>query len=52
VLSGFCLKIECNLIVAVKKNAEALLAAAKEIGLDVSADKAKYMVMSRDQNAA
>ena len=35
----------------VKKNAEALVAAAREIGLEVSADKTKYMVMSRDQNA-
>jgi hypothetical protein len=35
----------------VKKNAEALAAAAKEIGLEVNADKTKYMIMSRDQNA-
>ena len=34
-----------------KENAEALLAATREIGLEVSADKTKYMVMSRDQNA-
>ena len=34
-----------------KENAEALVAATKEIGLEVSADKTKYMVMSRDQNA-
>jgi len=32
-------------------NAEALVVAYKEIGLDVNADKTKYMVMSRDQNA-
>ena len=31
--------------------AEALVAAAREIGLEVSADKTKYMVMSRDQSA-
>jgi hypothetical protein len=36
---------------AVKENAEALVVAAKEIGLEVNADKTKYMVMSRDQNA-
>ena len=30
---------------------EALVAATREIGLEVSADKTKYMVMSRDQNA-
>ena len=34
-----------------KKNAEALVAASRETGLNVSADKTKYMVMSRDQNA-
>jgi len=28
-----------------------LVAAARENGLEVSADKTKYMVMSRDQNA-
>ena len=36
---------------SLKENAEALVAAAREIGLEVSADKTKYMVMSRDQNA-
>ena len=36
---------------AVKKNAEALVVAAKETGLEVNVDKTKYMVMSRDQNA-
>jgi hypothetical protein len=30
---------------------EALLIASKEIGLEVNAEKTKYMVMSRDQNA-
>ena len=35
----------------VKENAEALVAANKEIGLEVNAYKTKYMVMSRDQNA-
>jgi len=34
-----------------KKNTEALLISSKEIGLEVNADKTKYMVMSRDQNA-
>ena len=34
-----------------KENTEALVAATKEIGLEVCADKTKYMVMSRDQNA-
>ena len=35
----------------VKENAEALVVAAKEIGLEVNTDKPKYMVMSRDLNA-
>ena len=35
----------------VKKNTESLVVASKEIGLEVNADKTKYMVMSRDQNA-
>ena len=30
---------------------EALIVATKEIGLEVKADKTKYMIMSRDQNA-
>ena len=34
-----------------QENAEALVAATRETGLEVSADKTKYMVMSRDQNA-
>ena len=34
-----------------KKNAEALVFAIREIGLEVSGDKTKYVVMSRDQNA-
>jgi hypothetical protein len=35
----------------IRKNTEALLIASKEIGLEVNAEKTKYMVMSRDQNA-
>jgi len=35
----------------VKEDAEVLVAATREIGLEVNADKTKYMVMSRDQNA-
>jgi len=35
----------------VKGNAEALIVASKEIGLEVNADKTKFMVMSGDQNA-
>jgi hypothetical protein len=35
----------------VKENAKALVVATKEIGLEVNADKTKYMVMSRDRNA-
>jgi hypothetical protein len=35
----------------VKQNAEALIVASKETGLEVNGDKSKYLVMSRDQNA-
>ena len=35
----------------VKENAEALVVATKETGLEVNADKTKYMVTSRDRNA-
>jgi len=35
----------------IKKIPECLVVARKEIGLEVNADKTKYMVMSRDQNA-
>jgi hypothetical protein len=34
-----------------KKNTDAVVVASKEIGLEASTDKTKYMVMSRDQNA-
>jgi hypothetical protein len=38
-------------IYTIRKNTDALLIVNKEIGLEVNAEKAKYMVMSRDQNA-
>jgi hypothetical protein len=34
-----------------KKNTKYLVIASKEIGLEVNAEKNKYMVMSRNQNA-
>ena len=34
-----------------KENTEALVAATRQIGLEVCADKPKYMFMVRDQNA-
>jgi hypothetical protein len=36
---------------AIKKNTEALVVASKEIGLELNAEKTKYMVISRNQNA-
>ena len=54
---GFCqayaddVNILGGSIHTVKENAEALVAATRETGLEVSADKTNYMVMSRDQNA-
>ena len=35
----------------IQKNAEGLIVASKETGLEVNSDNTKYMVMSRDQNA-
>jgi len=35
----------------IEKNTENLVVATKENGLELNADKTKYMVMSRDQNA-
>ena len=38
-------------IYTIKKNTETFVFASKEIELEVYADKTKYMVISRDQNA-
>jgi hypothetical protein len=39
-------------VLTVKKNTEALLVGSKEIGVEVNADKTKYMVMClQDENA-
>jgi len=46
-----CVNILGGGLHTVKENAEALVAATREIGLEVSTDKTKYMVMSRDQKA-
>jgi len=35
----------------IKENTEALIVASEETGLEVNAEKTKYMVMSQDQNA-
>ena len=47
----FMLKMLVYWAEALKKNTEASVVASKETGLEVNADKTKYMVMSRDQNA-
>jgi hypothetical protein len=40
-----------RILYAINKNTEAIVVASKEIGLEVNAEKTKYMVMSRNQNA-
>ena len=35
----------------IKKNTESLIMASEEIGLEINADKTKYVIMSRDQSA-
>jgi hypothetical protein len=47
----FLLVILGGRVHTVKKNAEALVMASKEIGLELNADKTKNMVTSGDQNA-
>ena len=37
-------------VYTIEKNTEASVVASKEIGLEVSSEKTKYMVMSRGQN--
>jgi hypothetical protein len=36
---------------AIKKNAETLIGASKDVGLEVNTEKTKYMLQSRHQNA-
>jgi hypothetical protein len=38
-------------VLIVKENTETLLFSSKEIRLEVNAEKTKYVVMSKDQNA-
>jgi hypothetical protein len=35
----------------IKKNTQTLIAASKEVGLEVNTEKTKYMLLSRHQNA-
>ena len=44
-------KILSGSIHIMKKNTEALVVTSMETGLEVNAQKPKYMVMSQDQNA-
>ena len=50
-LNGDDVNILGGSVPTVKENTEALVVASKETGLEVNADKTKYMAMSRDQNA-
>jgi len=43
--------ILCGSVHVIKKNTESLAVRSKEMGTEVNADKTKYIVMSRDQNA-
>jgi hypothetical protein len=43
--------MHCRSVHTVNKNAEDLVVATKNIGLEVNTDKTKYMVMSGDRNA-
>jgi hypothetical protein len=36
----------------IKKNAETLIDASKEVGLEINVDKTKYMLLSRHQNVS
>jgi hypothetical protein len=36
---------------SIKKNTEILIGASKEVGLEVNAEKTKYKLLSRHQNA-
>jgi hypothetical protein len=36
---------------AIKENTEALLEASRDVGLEINAEKAKYMIMSCHQNS-
>jgi hypothetical protein len=36
----------------VKKNTETLIDASKEVGLEITAEKPKYMLLSRHQNVS
>ena len=40
-----------GIVGAIKENAETSVVGSKKTGIEVNADKAKNMVMSRDQNA-
>ena len=45
------INVLCASVHTVKKNIETVLVGSKETGIEVNADKTKYMVISRDQNA-
>jgi hypothetical protein len=44
-------KVLGSCIHTIRKNAEVVVVPFKEIGVEVNAEKTKYMVMSQDQHA-
>jgi hypothetical protein len=45
------LTVFIHVTVTIKENSETLLEASRDIGLELNAEKTKYMIMSRHQNS-
>jgi hypothetical protein len=44
------MRIYWEIIYTIKKNTETLIDASKEVGLEISVERTKYMFLSRNQN--